>query len=289
MTAREAESKPFVGEALDHAARGWPVFPLEPGGKRPLGRLVPHGLHDASTDPDRIRSWWQAEPRANIGLRTGVAFDVLDLDGPDALTALDRAMPAAENPDDDPTLIGPTVRTPRGWHVYVASTGRGNGVNVAGLAGVDWRGAGGYVVGPGSVRDDGTPWSWYLPDDPLYGPDAGIRPPPTWLVDLHQRRHLTALPSTPAPMGRAGTAYAQAALERACGRLASAPVGTRNHALNAEAHGLGRLVGARQLTASQAGDALLGVALRIGLGESEATATIRSGLTAGIRTPRQAS
>jgi len=271
--------------ALDHAARGWPVFPLDPGGKRPLGRLAPHGLKQATTDGDIIRSSWKAEPRANIGIRTGVAFDVIDIDGPAALGALDRAMPAAEA---DPIVIGPTVQTPRGWHVYVTPTGRGNTVNLGGLAGVDWRGAGGYVVAPGSVREDGAPWAWYLPDDPLYGPDAAIRPAPTWLTELLERRQAAGVAAVLAPTGRAGSTYATVALERASGRLAAAPVGTRNDALNVEAHGLGRLVGARRLTASQAGDALLVVALRIGLGEQEAVATIRSGLAAGIRNPRHA-
>lgn len=34
--------------ALAYAASGRPVFPCEPGGKRPLGRLAPHGLKDAA-------------------------------------------------------------------------------------------------------------------------------------------------------------------------------------------------------------------------------------------------
>lgn len=180
------------------------------------------------------------------------------------------------------------MQTPRGWHVYVAATGAGNAVNLAGLDGVDWRGRGGYVVAPGSAKADGATWSWYLPDDPLYGAGAAIRPAPAWLLELRGSRPQTATPTVQAPTGRAATAYAQAALERACGRLAAAPVGTRNHTLNAEAHGLGRLVGSRHLSATQAGEALAAVAIRIGLPEAEAVATIRSGLAAGIRNPRQA-
>jgi hypothetical protein len=138
--------------ALDYAARGWPVFPLEPGGKPPCGRLVPHGLKEATTDPEQINRWWTTEPDANIGLRTGDVFDVLDIDGPDALASLEAIMPLAVDPDEDPVIIGPTVKTPRGWHIYMAPTGRGNTTNLGGLAGVDWRGKGGYVVAPGSVK-----------------------------------------------------------------------------------------------------------------------------------------
>ena len=37
--------------ALEYVARWGPVvFPCEVGGKRPLGRLVPHGLKDATGD-----------------------------------------------------------------------------------------------------------------------------------------------------------------------------------------------------------------------------------------------
>jgi hypothetical protein len=136
---------------------------------------------------------------------------------------------------------------------------------------------------------DGALWAWYLPDDPLYGPDAEIRPAPAWILELFdRRREVTPQQSSPAlPAAGNGSAYAQAALERACGRLAAAPEGARNHTLNAEAHGLGRLVGSRHITADEAGRALLAVALRTGLGEAEAVATIRSGLTAGMRDPKR--
>ncbi len=271
----------FLDQALGYAARGWPVFPLEPGGKRPLGRLARHGLKDASTDPDVIRSWGKTEPRANIGLPTGVSFDAVDIDGPDALSALDRSLPLAALPDDDPIVVGPTVQTPRGWHCYIAPTGRGNTVNVGELAGVDWRGRGGYVVAPGSVREDGTPWAWYLADDPLYGPDAEIRPAPAWLLELLDRRSAPSSVPVPSPAVRAGSTYGQAALERALGRLAVASEGTRNHALNAEAHGLGKLVAASHLRGSEVAERLLRVALQIGLSEMEAKATIGSGLEAG--------
>ena len=50
-----------------------------------------HGLHDTTTDLDLIRAWWTANPRANIGLRTGLSFDVIDLDNEAAVDALERA------------------------------------------------------------------------------------------------------------------------------------------------------------------------------------------------------
>ena len=85
-----------VGRALAYASRGWPVFPCQPGSKEPATR---HGFHDATTDPDQIRSWWQRQPDANLAIATGVPGpDVLDVDqhgqagsGYAALSRLKRA------------------------------------------------------------------------------------------------------------------------------------------------------------------------------------------------------
>lgn len=54
--------------ALAYAAIGWHVFPLAKGMKKPLGRLVPRGHLEATTDEARIRAWWTAEPEAGIGV-----------------------------------------------------------------------------------------------------------------------------------------------------------------------------------------------------------------------------
>ena len=66
-----------------------------------------------------------------------------------------------------------------------------------------------------------------------------------------------------------------------------APEGTRNDQLNRSAYSIGQLVGAGVLDAEEAGSALLNAAMRTGLSEREATATIRSGMIPGIRNPRR--
>lgn len=283
----------ILSAALDYAARGWSVLPLEPGGKRPAGRLAPHGLKDATTDAAVLTAWWAAEPTANIGLRTGESFDVLDIDGPAALDALEGAGPPAEVRMVDGAAVcaddieGPTVATPRGWHVYVAPTGRGNTVNLAGLPGVDWRGVGGYVVVPPSTKPDGTAWEWLRPSGLDLGPDTPIRPAPAWVLALFDRREAPATAPVGSVRHEGRTGYGAAALERECGRLAVAVEGERNDQLNRSAHSLGKLVASRDLDAEEAGCHLLRVAIRIGLGEPEAIATIKSGLAAGVRSPRR--
>ena len=71
--------------ALEYAAKGLPVFPCwntpddEDKHKSPM---TPHGFKDATTDPVKIKRWWQKSPNALIGLPTGdiSGIAVLDLD-----------------------------------------------------------------------------------------------------------------------------------------------------------------------------------------------------------------
>ncbi len=64
--------------ALRYAAIGWPVLPLVPNRKVPA---TAHGVHDATTDAERIRKWWTDNPAYNLGIAAGkesglVVFDV---------------------------------------------------------------------------------------------------------------------------------------------------------------------------------------------------------------------
>ena len=68
---------PMLAAALEYASWGWPVLPLAPGGKIPATQ---HGVHDATTDPERIRAWWEANPLANIGIAAGVRSGLMVLD-----------------------------------------------------------------------------------------------------------------------------------------------------------------------------------------------------------------
>lgn len=99
----------------------------------------------------------------------------------------------------------------------------------------------------------------------------------------------TARDEAPKPTTQGGrySPYAQAALDDELDKLARAPEGTRNDSLNAAAYSLGQLVGADFLDRADVESQLEATALAIGLGDREAAATIRSGLDAGQKTPRQ--
>ena len=65
-------------QALAFAARGWPVFPCQPGQKTPATR---HGVRDATTDPEQITAWFGRHPDWNLAIATGAPGpDVLDVD-----------------------------------------------------------------------------------------------------------------------------------------------------------------------------------------------------------------
>ncbi len=48
-------SNDLFGWACTYAEDGYRVFPVTPEEKIPLGRLVPHGCKDATTDQDTLR------------------------------------------------------------------------------------------------------------------------------------------------------------------------------------------------------------------------------------------
>lgn len=145
------------------------MLPLAPQAKRPL---TSRGLLEASLVPDIIRGWWARWPTANVGLRTGVMFDVLDIDGEEGRASLEAtAGPGTEHP-------GPVSRTGKGEHWLYLPGGTANRANM--LPKLDWRGTNGYIVAPPSVHPDGHHYEW------ANGPDLELPPIPDWLLPLMQ-------------------------------------------------------------------------------------------------------
>lgn len=91
----------------------------------------------------------------------------------------------------------------------------------------------------------------------------------------------------PVPDGAQGTAYATAALREETRRVATAEPGTRNDTLNRAAFSLGQLISTDLLPQATVISALADATDRAGLPGGEARRTIRSGMTAGMRRPRQ--
>jgi hypothetical protein len=308
--------------ALGYASRGIPVLPLhyplprhgdlqaltggrqlagpaeavrcscrDPGccqpAKHPVGSLAPHGVKDGTTNRARILAWWTRQPQANIGLATGHTFDVLDVDGPAGKQAIQDL--AAEHGLHS---SGPLVRTGGdGWHYYLRPTGLGN-VRPAGLAHVDWRGRGGYVVAPPSRHASGQAYQW------MTGRDLAVPPGqvPAVLLERLQPRHRQR-PTGPVPLPAVadgpGDRYVRAALAEELARVATTSKGQRNRQLWESTRNLYNLV-AYNLVATGALDhrevdrGLLAAAERCGLlGEEprQTRRTLASGRQVGLAHP----
>jgi hypothetical protein len=280
----DPQSNPLLDAALAYAARGWPVFPLTPGGRVPLPGT--HGFKDASVDREQIRAWWAERPNANIGIRTGKGSAVVvDVDrhgkgdGEESLAALE-----AEHGKLPTTW---EARTPRqGRHLYFDSPDLEVKTRTGIRPGLDIKGDGGYVVAPPSVVEGHE-----QPYVKLNG--HGSVSLPQWIADLanakQEKPSVKPAPRPPAPAHSSRAAcshYAEVALKLEIKNLRQAAEGTRNDTLNKAAFNLGQLVGGGYLDRARVESELSAAAAMIGLGESETAGTIRSGIEAGVSEPR---
>ena len=150
---------PLVARML--ARLGMPVFPCAPGGKRPIPE---RGFHDATIDAGQVEAWWRDRPRANLAIPTGAASGVVvvdvDVHKVDGYAAFGRA--ARSGLLSEPLAV---VTTPTGGrHLYYpADAEREQRSWQVGRAGIDFRGDGGYIIVPPSLRAiDGHPASYQV-------------------------------------------------------------------------------------------------------------------------------
>ncbi|MER6049714.1 bifunctional DNA primase/polymerase [Streptomyces sp. NPDC001793] len=229
------------------------------------GRLG-HGVHDATTDPFAIRRMFAAAPWATgYGIACGraphhlVGIDLDTRHGADGPTAL-RLIAEAHGFALPPTV---TVLTPSGGcHLWFTGPPAPPVPNSAGrlAPGIDVRGSGGYLVGPGSLTVHGR----YA-----LAPDIPRRPapaPPALLALLHPP--LGTPPHAERPFPSHGARQPAAALLRF---VRASPRGQRNTRLfwaacRAYETGLGPELAER----------LVAAARHTGLPEPEARATIAS-------------
>lgn len=277
--------------ALACAERGWHVFPLVPGQKRPAVRKWEER---ATTDPERIARCWEYDAY-NIGLATGPSgLVVVDLDKPkngeepseewsgDNVTSGADVLAVLAERHDAPYPDGTfTVVTPSGGrHLYFAAPDGPELRNTAGTIGwkVDTRAHGGYVVAAGSVVDDRA-YAVDVDTDPV--------PLPEWLAEL--LRPAPRPPEKPVfvklPRGRR-SAYVNAALNAQVRYVLESEPNKHNTALYRSAFALGQLVAGGALGEGEVTSALANAAAQVGQGEREALRTIRSGLAAGAKRPR---
>ena len=135
--------------ALAYAKLGWPVFPCR-ADKRPYTQ---NGVHDATTNEQKITEWWNQYPHANIGMDVGAAgMMALDFDPGSDMAGIIHTLP--------PTALQQT--TPRGGLHMFYSLPPGERVSASAskfAPHVDVRSSSSYVLLPPSRTKDGI-YSW---------------------------------------------------------------------------------------------------------------------------------
>ncbi|MDF2234960.1 DUF3987 domain-containing protein [Albimonas sp. CAU 1670] len=278
--------------ALALAAAGLPVFPCDgrpkpdadqryPGEPR-KSPLTSNGFKDATADAGTVAAWWRRYPEALPAVPTGAAsgFFIADADiddetgeatGEATLAAL--GIDAAHHRHSAPTLSGGRHFVFR-WREGLP----GNSTKTRnGLAGVDIRSEGGYVV------------AW-RPEALIAAKAADdLEDPPAALLAALRTKgaqeptgERTAGFDAPAD----ASAWAEAALDAELRALRGTAPGGRNDALNRAAFSLGQIVGGGRLDRDRVEAELVAAALSIGLGKDETARTIRSGLDGGGAEPR---
>lgn len=273
----------MLESALRCNALGLSVFPLFRRGKKAAVEWM-RFQHERPTEA-QIKSWWLDRPEANIAVACGPVSGVLvvDVDGEKGAATIAHLQ----------QTYGPLPATWRSstgkgehlWFRYPQGLEIGNARGRLKNSGVDIRGFGGYVVAPGSIHENGTPYAWQDDCDPNFLPVSDI---PAWFLDL-----LTA-PATPEKpdfdirsVEGAEDRYIAAAFKGEVSNVLTAKEGERNNTLNVAAFKLAGFVTAGMLTETEVRAALTGAARAIGLIDSEIGPTIDSGLAAGLQHPRE--
>lgn len=294
---------------------GYWVVAIHPETKRPIGKAW--GLE--RWDQKRLRAAFERYPDAGIGICLGPGRApgggcLIDIegDGERARESLAKLL-GGEVPDT------PAWSSRRGEHnLFVVDIDRLQRALIAAGAveGKDEKGKGAWHLDEfpglefriGGRKPDGTAKQVQSVIPPTPGTDgkprAWLRDPKGGIAPLPEAAY-ASLEGLAKPRGRAGQqpagqqpaakrgsrktgagGYASAALRKECDQVEATGEGNRNNRLNSAAFSLGQLIGAGQLDRADVERALLESARRIGLGEGESIATIRSGIDAGILKPR---
>jgi hypothetical protein len=176
----------MLDAALDLIARKIPVFPIwgvsegrchcgnracDRTAKHPIGKLVPKGFLNATTDEETVRGWWKKYPTANIGVPTGRAsgIDVLDMDvkeNKDGFASLkklrvDLGLPADCLSDDFKTPIAKSGGGGRHFCLIATGTMKTDSDTFGeDYPGIDTKGEGGYIVAAPSSHKSGNRYQW---------------------------------------------------------------------------------------------------------------------------------
>lgn len=276
---------------LDHArdliARGLSPIPVPHKSKGP--RI--NGWQTLRLASDDLPRYFNCAP-SNVGTLLGESagwiVDV-DLDHARAVDLADSFLPTTG-------MVWGREAKPRSHRLY-RLTGPADtrkwASKTAGMI-VELRSTGCQTIAPGSTHPSGEPVRWDDDGEPATIDPADLIAALEALADA-VRGELCEGPDTtgaPAPRlvsptPRGASNYGREALRREAAKVAAAPEGARNDALNRAAFNLGTLIGGGEVDRADAESELLTAARACGLSDAEARRTIESGITSGAEHPRQ--
>ena len=259
----------FTTAALRYVDLGWKVLLLAAGSKLPFlskekgGR----GVHDASADPDQLRSWGNICPTGNIGIACGdaSAIVVVDVDPRNGGDTSIRALVAKGHPF--PTA--PRQRTGNGGYhlIYRYQAGIGGSKNRLGR-GIDVKSTGGYItVAPSITRpsNDGPGGQYRWEVSPFDVPPPRL---PIWMATL--------LNPPPRPMPSSSSDVSAGDIDPLLRFVASSMKGERNNRLHWAACRTAELAARGIVSPQSAGHRLVAAAAAAGYIGVEVTKSIDS-------------
>lgn len=264
--------------AKRYAQRGWQVIPVKHGDKRPLVADWP----DARLPAEEIARWFDCAQPPNLGILCGEPSRLVVLDFDDAGAF---AKWQAEHSDAAATLtVARDNAEPGRCHLYFRLGDGEPAPDNCKFVGGELLSTGRQVVAPPSVHASGGRYRFAARAEPLawrpeYPPEVAKPEPP---ADCGPAVSQPAIHTTSDL-----SPYVHAAVADECATVAAATEGARNDTLCKAAFALGQFVGGGALAEHMAESRLLDAARQCGLGPPESRATVKSGLAAGMREPRQ--
>lgn len=293
--------------ALKWAAAGASVFPVEITVSETKIDKVPRVKWRAlsTTNPETIKDWWKQWPDSAPGIDLA-KVDVVVLDGdrhggPDGVAGLNQFFKDHNlNASAIPIVITPQNGGRHAWFRQPAGEPLGNRDKAVKDSGINVRGAGGFVVAPGTLlpdgrryqRCDGTPSTIGA----LINGTIPVLPPSiATLLRAKPNGHDKEAAQQTKVNGRnfhsvREEAYALATLDRlATGLAGMAPESGRNNALNNAAMRMGHMIASGWIERPTVERRLFEAAQACGLVDDTSfygvKATLKSGLDAGEKEP----
>lgn len=203
--------------AIHYSELNWPVFPCN----RDKSPRTARGFKDATTNRQKIDTWWRINPFAGIGIATGQksGLFVLDVDRKGGgLESLNWLIAEHGHLISDKRFLIVSRTGGAGLH-YLFKRPRGDSwKSCAGLwPGIDIRCDGGYIIAPPSEHPSGKRYKWAT--EPHH--EMRLTFPPQWILtrlaarDIQARpepKPLRAIPSNGDPIGAFNAAYDAAAV-----------------------------------------------------------------------------